>query len=190
MKRHIDKIIVHCAATLPRLDIGVDEIRKWHTEERGWSDIGYHVVIRRDGTVEEGRPLARPGAHAKGENHSSIGVCYVGGVSETGAPEDNRTADQSVALFKVIQEFQEQFPGAAVLGHRDLKGVTKACPCFDVRTWYTEACSNTSTKRKELREERKAPEKTDHQSMTSKSSLSIIWKLWSLLRSFLRPSGV
>ncbi len=156
--RHIETIVVHCSATPPSMDIGVREIRNWHVKENKWTDVGYHFVIRRDGTVESGRSLERPGAHVKRHNANSIGICYVGGVAqENGKPQDNRTAEQTAALFTLIQDLQQKFPGAAVLGHRDFKGVKKACPCFDVRTWYAEAC--TTTEKKALPEKEEPKEK-------------------------------
>ena len=84
--RQIDHIIVHCSYTPPSMDIGAETIREWHTlpkpKGRGWSDIGYHWVIRRNGTVEAGRSEERAGAHAKGYNQDSIGICLIGGKSE------------------------------------------------------------------------------------------------------------
>lgn len=138
--REITSIIVHCSATRPDMDIGVDEIRKWHTDPkpkgRGWSDIGYHYVIRRDGQIETGRPLQRPGAHAYGHNAHSIGVCLVGGVDGKGQPRKNFTPSQLRALRGHIQYHYDNYSSiTTVLGHRDLPGVRKACPCFDVRTW-------------------------------------------------------
>ena len=182
MARSIETIIVHCAATPPSMNVGATIIRDWHVHERGWSDIGYHYVIRRNGRVEEGRPVERPGAHAKGFNHNSIGVCWVGGVAEnSSAPEDNRTAEQSASLFALLQELQARYPGAAVLGHRDLKGVKKACPSFDVRQWYTQACID----QKENQEEERA-NATEAQSTTYRFNSSIISTLWNLLRYILR----
>ena len=81
--RDIDKIIVHCSATREGQHIDVDTIRQWHTSEpRNWSDIGYHYVIYLDGSIVPGRPEERQGAHCKGNNKTSIGVCYVGGVDD------------------------------------------------------------------------------------------------------------
>lgn len=173
--RDIKQIVIHCSATTPSMDIGAHEIKRWHTEERGWTDIGYHLVCRRDGTIERGRPFKRPGAHVKGYNHSSIGICWVGGVSESGKAEDNRTADQSLALYQEITRLKEQFPGAEVLGHRDFPGVTKACPCFDVKDWL-ELC-DTREKEETPREEKR---KTDPPNTTFKSLLSIILRPWTL----------
>jgi len=129
-------IIVHCSATPPAMDIGAAEIDRWH-RERGWLGIGYHGVIRRDGKLESGRPLDRPGAHAKGYNYESIGVCLVGGVDDHGQPENNFTPEQFAQLRIILDQLSQRFPNAEILGHRDLPGVAKACPCFNVRAWLT-----------------------------------------------------
>ena len=127
-------IIVHCSATPPGMDVGVDEIRRWHLD-RGFNDIGYHYVIKRDGTIEEGRPLGKPGAHCKGKNFCSVGVCYVGGVAKDGrTPADNRTEQQQKSLRELIGALLKIFPDAEVRGHRDF--APKACPSFDATAQY------------------------------------------------------
>lgn len=126
-------IVVHCTATRASQDFGVDDIRVMHLK-RGFFDVGYHYVIKRDGTVQPGRPLDRQGAHVAGYNHLSVGVALVGGVKEDGVtPEDNFTAAQFESLKSVLAELREKFPHAEVLGHRDMPNVHKACPSFDVR---------------------------------------------------------
>lgn len=147
MGRHIDLIVVHCSATPPSMDIGANEIRKWH-KAKGWRDIGYHNVIRRNGVLEHGRDLSLSGAHAKGFNKSSIGVCMAGGVDENGEAEDNFNPEQYATLRGYIDTMKNAFPDAATLGHRDLSvdlnedgAITpdewmKECPCFDVKQWY------------------------------------------------------
>lgn len=135
--RSINRIVVHCSATDDNVDIGAAEIRKWHTD-KGWSDIGYHYVIRRNGMIEVGRPLEQAGAHAEGFNANSIGVCLVGGVEadDKMKAEVNYTREQWYTLAGLVQDLSERFQFAIVHGHRDLPGVTKACPCFDVRAWW------------------------------------------------------
>jgi len=135
--RKIDLIVIHCSATKPGMDIGAKEIRQWHME-KGWSDIGYHWIIRRDGTLEKGRPPWKAGAHAKGYNSNSLGICLVGGVSDSGKAEDNFTDEQWERLLKVINRLQDAYPEAEVKGHRDLPNVNKECPCFDVQEWLTQ----------------------------------------------------
>lgn len=125
---------MHCAATKKTMDIGAKEITRWH-EDRGWTTIGYHWVIRRDGTVEKGRREGSVGAHVAGHNADSIGICLVGGLSQTGFPEDNFTTAQRKALRKLINEILGRYPGCRVLGHHDLDP-KKDCPCFNVPKWW------------------------------------------------------
>lgn len=148
--RAISKIIIHCAATPPEMDIGAKEIRDWHVKDNGWSDIGYHWVIRRDGQIEPGRPEATRGAHcaAKNGNVASIGICMVGGVKRvpdgktaSGKPktklvaDDNFTQPQWVSLRKLVRDLHGRYPNInTVLGHRDLDP-GKVCPSFSVRDW-------------------------------------------------------
>ena len=134
--RHISRIIVHCAATPPTLDIGVDEIRRWHLG-RGFKTVGYHYVIRRSGEVELGRPVGHVGAHAIGHNADSIGICLVGGIDNEGEPDANFTPSQYESLRALIVTLRDTLPIRSVIGHRDT-GARKACPSFDVREWLTE----------------------------------------------------
>ena len=136
IKSH-DFLIIHCSATPPSMDIGAVEIRRWH-EQRGWFDIGYHYVIRRNGIIEKGRPENRPGAHVRGANEISLGICLVGGVREgtKDDAEDNFTPQQWASLRDLIVELKSRYPKAGVIGHRDVPGVAKECPCFDVLSWY------------------------------------------------------
>lgn len=134
--RAVKYLVVHCAATKADQDIGAAEIKSWH-RQRGWMDIGYHWVIRRDGTVEQGRSDTVPGAHARGFNHLSLAFCMVGGVAADGkTAEDNFTDEQYAALRKLLEHYQELHPAAQILGHRDLPNVNKACPSFDVKGWW------------------------------------------------------
>ena len=133
MRKETKEIIVHCAATKPRMDIGASDIDRWH-RERGWLKIGYHFVIKRDGTVETGRELEEVGAHAKGHNAISVGICMVGGLSEDNEPETNFTADQWSSLENLVDDLTEKYPDAKVIGHNDIS--SKACPTFNVGEWY------------------------------------------------------
>jgi len=138
--KSIEYIVCHCSATPPTMNIGVDEIDKWH-RNRGWSKIGYHIVIRREpgelgGLIEYGdRTLSDIGAQVKGYNSKSLGICMIGGVDSSNKPENNFTDDQFEALRKTINFFISIFPNAKVLGHRDFPNVNKSCPCFDVKNW-------------------------------------------------------
>ncbi len=145
--RNIDEIIIHCAATRPSQDIGAKEIRRWHVHGNGWDDIGYHFVIRRDGTIERGRALDIPGAHTGGRNEHSIGICLVGGVHETHVvysksgnrwpkPEDNFTPEQFDALESVLDDLIDAFGDVEINPHK--KYAKKACPSFDLAAYLVE----------------------------------------------------
>ena len=132
--REIKKIIVHCADTPEGRDVRTAEIKRWHTEERGWSDIGYHWVVELDGSIHAGRPEEVSGAHCKGHNSDSIGICYVGGSDSSGNPKDTRTQEQKEALASLISDLLDRHTEAEVFGHRDFS--EKACPSFDAKTEY------------------------------------------------------
>ena len=134
--RKIKGIIIHCSATKPSMDIGADEITDWHVKGNGWSDIGYHYVIRRDGSIEPGRDLKKDGAHAKGHNKDTIGICLVGGVNDKGTPQDNFTPNQYETLNTLVQDvlFRDcTSTECYIKGHNELSN--KACPSFDVQEW-------------------------------------------------------
>lgn len=145
--RKINWLVIHTAATRPSMDIGAKEIRSWH-KARGWSDIGYHYVIRRDGRVEKGRPDARVGAHVSGYNRDSLGICLVGGVNENLVPENNYTEAQWQSLENLLHKLSQKYPEAYVRGHRDFPGVHKACPCFDAEPWAAKRGFKTVSKQR------------------------------------------
>lgn len=133
--RRINEIIVHCTATRAGQHFDVADIRRWHLQ-RGFNDIGYHFLVLLDGTVQEGRPLDVAGAHCKGHNAKSIGVCYVGGLNADGEPHDTRTPEQRTALRQLLSRLKRQFPTAVIRGHRDF--AQKACPCFNATKEYAD----------------------------------------------------
>lgn len=140
--RTITEAIIHTTATRPNwmatrsVADKVQEIRRWHVDGNGWSDIGYHYVIDRGGAIGTGRPLERVGAHVKGRNKQSIGIALVGGHggSETDKFEDHYTDAQEAALRGLIGELKSRFGDLAVTGHNQY--AAKACPCFYVPTWF------------------------------------------------------
>lgn len=133
-RQETNYIVIHCAATKPNSKWkGAEDIRRDH-RMRGWLDIGYHFVIRRDGEVELGRAVDAVGAHVKGHNRESLGICLMGGLNTKGAPADNFTTEQYAALDKLLKELREKYPDAQIVGHNDLNP-RKACPCFDVHDW-------------------------------------------------------
>ena len=147
MRKATKYLVVHSAATRPHMDIGVAEIRQWH-QNIGYSDVGYHYVIRRDGRVEKGRDLKAIGSHVKGYNAVSVGICMVGGLDMGSKPANNYTPEQFASLKRVLLDLKTLYPHAEILGHRDLSPdknkdgkITpdewlKSCPCFDVREWW------------------------------------------------------
>lgn len=133
MERKVTKIIVHCSATKESQRVTVADINKWH-KQRGFDRIGYHFVVYQDGTVHLGRKSEVAGAHVTGQNANSIGVCYIGGLDETGKAADTRTDAQKRALVELLTELKTQYPAATIHGHREF--AAKACPCFDAKKEY------------------------------------------------------
>lgn len=140
--RAISEIIIHCTATRPdwwgsrSTKQKVAEIRRWHTTApRNWSDIGYHFLIDRNGTVAKGRPIERDGAHVRGRNKGTIGIALFGGhgSAETDSFGEHFTGDQAVALRKLIADLRREYGFVPVTGHN--QWAAKACPGFNVPQW-------------------------------------------------------
>ena len=132
--RKIDMIVIHCSATRADVPLSPRQLEEMH-RQRGFDGCGYHYYVRRDGEICTMRPVDRPGAHAKGYNQHSIGVCYEGGLDEEGKPKDTRTDAQKAALAGLVRELKLRFPRALVVGHRDLEPM-KDCPCFEAAREY------------------------------------------------------
>ena len=129
-------IVIHCSATRRDRDYTVEQLLRDH-RARGFRTIGYHLYIRRDGTVTQHRKLLEVGAHCRPYNRCSIGICYEGGLDTFGHPADTRTPEQRASLLALLQKLRKLFPGAVICGHRDMPGaVPKACPCFDAMAEY------------------------------------------------------
>ncbi|UCR90928.1 lysozyme-like protein [Ralstonia phage RpY2] len=135
-----DLIVIHCADTKPTMDWGARDIHRVHVVENHWAAIGYHIVIRRDGTVEGGRPLDAVGAHAAQVNSHSVGVCLIGGYGgkATDPFEKNFTKEQALSLLVILKELREKYPSAAIIGHQDVQGSGKTCPNFPAKAWAAE----------------------------------------------------
>ena len=133
--RKINKIIIHCTATPEGREHDVADIRRWHLK-RGFNDIGYHYLIHIDGTIEEGRPINKQGAHCSGENKGSIGLCYVGGMSKNmKKAKDTRTQAQKDSLIKLMHELIYKYnKDMTIHGHNEY--ANKACPSFNVQEEY------------------------------------------------------
>ena len=132
--RTITLIIVHCSANKAGSALRMADIDRYH-RSLGWIGCGYHYVIPTDGTIEMGRPEEMVGAHCRNHNRHSIGVCYIGGLSAEGSPQDTRTEAQRAALRKLLTDLHRKYPQALIVGHRDLNP-RKACPCFDAVKEY------------------------------------------------------
>jgi N-acetyl-anhydromuramyl-L-alanine amidase AmpD len=134
----VTEIILHCADTRPEWMAGrpttekVAEIRRWHVQQRGWRDIGYHWVIDRDGAISPGRVETEIGAHVEGHNAGTIGICLLGGYGARADDpfEKNFTAAQKAAVLKLIAQIKGRTSISKVSGHNDY--ATKACPGFKV----------------------------------------------------------
>ena len=136
LRKKTEMIVIHCAATKPSMDIGSAEIKKWHVEENGWDDIGYHHIIKRDGLIEAGRPIAFKGAHAPSANSKSIAICLVGGMSEDGGAENNFTLFQFLSLKDLIKRLLMTNPNIKeIVGHCDIQDNKTNCPGFNLKEW-------------------------------------------------------
>ena len=158
--RAIDAIIIHCSATRAGQDLRAKDIDQMH-RARGFNQIGYNFVIDLEGTVETGRPLSIDGAQCNTKgfskesyNKHSIGICYIGGLDANGKPTDTRTPEQKAALRELVAKLCKEYQIIELLGHRDtspdldgsgeveLAEYIKACPCFDVRSEFSNFLRN------------------------------------------------
>ena len=117
--RKIDMIVIHCSATRADVPLSPRQLDEMH-RQRGFDGCGYHYYVRRDGEICTMRPVDRPGAHAKGYNQHSIGVCYEGGLDEQGRPADTRTELQKRSLRVLVRVLAMDFQTRRIVGHRDL----------------------------------------------------------------------
>jgi len=131
--RQINKIIIHCSATPEVRKTSAEEIKSWHLE-RGFSDIGYHYIVHLDGSISYGRNIDKIGAHSRGQNKMSIGVCYIGGLDECLDPKDTRTPQQKESLLILLKTLKKLHSKAVIYGHRDFS--EKACPSFNAFDEY------------------------------------------------------
>ena len=135
--RTITLIIIHCSATPEGKSLSAEACRQDHILHRGFRDIGYHFYITQDGVLHHCRPVSEIGAHVRGFNRHSIGICYEGGLDENGRPADTRTTAQRFALLDLLTILKHQYPEAQILGHYQLSAtIHKACPCYDPRKEY------------------------------------------------------
>jgi len=125
--KNIKLLVVHCSDTINSMNLSAVDLHKMHLEF-GWDGIGYHKIIGRSGRIENGRPEYWVGAHVKGKNDISLGVCLIG--------KDNFTKNQFKSLERVLKKWKKLYPNAKIVGHRDTGKTKKTCPNFDVTSWY------------------------------------------------------
>lgn len=149
-KRAINLLVLHCSDTRPSQHYTLEMLKRDHARRGFGQWPGYHLYIRRDGTLYYCRPASVMGCHVSGYNAHSIGICYEGGhrdddgiiyvadpngtVKKKQSPhryEDDRTAEQLVVIDEVLRTLHNCYPDAKIVGHRDLCGGRKACPCTD-----------------------------------------------------------
>lgn len=139
------EIIIHCSAYPPnwKKDFStkakVEAIREDHINRRGWSDIGYHHLIDRDGTLAVGRPWNKTGAHVRGRNTGTRGVCLLGGKGSNENDDffDHFTQEQFDALENYLQSLLLVMPHLKFSGHNEY--AAKACPGFQVKDFLMKA---------------------------------------------------
>lgn len=131
--RAINHIVLHCTATAQNATVAA--IQKYWRENLGWKNPGYHYIIEANGIVHNLLPESGVSNGVAGHNHDSINVSYVGGIDANGQPKDTRTPQQLAAMVNLLKDLKKRYPSANILGHRDFKGVKKACPSFDVKAW-------------------------------------------------------
>ena len=135
MPRKINLIIIHCSATRRNQRFTVDMLRDCHNARFNGKGIGYHYYIEKDGHLYQTRDEEEVGIHARHYNAHSIGICYEGGLDENGKDTDTRTPEQRAALIALLRSLKIDYPDAQIMGHGELEGVHKACPCFSCKEY-------------------------------------------------------
>ena len=130
--RYIDRVIIHCSDSKWGNSIEIDQ---WH-KENGWKGIGYHYTIPNgyispeeydpimDGSVESGRPIQVVGAHCKGHNNNSIGVCLIGKSGQF-------THNQYKSLVKLLRQLRGLYEDIKIVMHSDMDSEKENCPGID-----------------------------------------------------------
>ena len=138
IKRELtDTIVIHCSATPPTMDIGVEKIKEWHVKDNGWDDVGYHHIITRNGTLEPARPEDMEGAHAPKVNFRSVAICMIGGSDANGGWSNNFTNEQWVTLKPLLLNLIEKYEIKKIIGHYQVDD-KKKCPSFNVPEYLEE----------------------------------------------------
>lgn len=142
--RKVDLIVIHCSGTREDRTFTEFDLETCH-RCRGFNATGYHFYIRKNGDIKTTRPIEKIGAHARGFNDNSIGICYEGGLDCKGRPKDTRTEWQKHSMLVLVKVLLKDHPGCRVCGHRDLspdlngngeiepEEWIKQCPCFEAK---------------------------------------------------------
>lgn len=125
--RTITHIVVHHSAS--PLSTTAEDITRWHKAKK-WAGAGYHLICEATGEMKLGRPIGKVGAHCRGSNKSTIGICLVGDNTKPGMVW---TPEQWSSLRAWLEMLDVLFPGAETLGHRDMPGAATECPGLDIR---------------------------------------------------------
>lgn len=133
----ISEIILHCSATKEGKEFSIKDIDKWH-RDRGFKKVGYHYVIKLDGTIEKGREENEIGAHCTNHNNKSIGICYIGGLDDNGKPKDTRTQLQKDSLNNLVKDLMKKYGLKLEDVHGHYEFANKACPCFKIESFRKE----------------------------------------------------
>lgn len=131
------EIILHCSATKENADFSVTDIDRWH-RQRGFKKVGYHYIIKLDGTIQAGRNENEVGAHCLGHNATSLGICYIGGLDKDGKPKDTRTQEQKEALFNLVGKLMLKYNIPVENIHCHYEFANKSCPCFKIEQFICE----------------------------------------------------
>ena len=129
LSHDIEMLVVHCSDTDDKQNLNASDIHNMHLNF-GWDGIGYHKVICRSGKIENGRPEYWVGAHVKGKNTISLGVCLIG--------RNKFTKKQFISLKYILKNWKSAYPKAKIIGHCDTEKTNKTCPNFDVKSWIKE----------------------------------------------------
>ena len=126
IKNKIKLLVIHCSDTENNKNLNANDIHEMHLGF-GWDGIGYHKIICRSGEIQNGRHEYWIGAHVKGKNDISLGVCLIG--------RDNFTNKQFISLEKILKKWKLLYPQAKIIGHCDTGETNKTCPNFDAVSW-------------------------------------------------------
>lgn len=152
VNRDITEVVVHWTETHTDKNIGSEEINKYHLD-LDLDGIGYHYVIRRDGSLQRGRPVNIEGQHSPINNHDqrSIGIVFVGGInvpSGTPNPENflsvqSLTRSQLNTFDHFCRSFYAVFPGGQIVGHSEIDE-EEVDPGFEVTNYVENVFGKTS----------------------------------------------